>query len=135
MEIVDLLHVQIERDSCPISGEPLLSAQAGEILPVGASAHVPDDALRTDEKQPTQTQPATQPCWLCAQTEQRNDATNLMRGVTNVRTRDCGRGCDVVGACHTLFLMARTYYVTATPRVLHMATSGENRGQPEGSSH
>jgi hypothetical protein len=101
---------------------------------IGASADMANDALRTDEEQPTQTQPPTKPCWLRAQTEQRNDATNLMRGVTNVRTRDCGRGCDVVGACHTLFMMARTYYVTATPRVLHMATSGENRGQPEGRS-
>jgi hypothetical protein len=38
-----------------------------------------------------------------------------MRRVTSVLARDRRRGCDVVGACHTLFSMARTYD-TAPPR-------------------
>jgi hypothetical protein len=85
------------------SGGALLTALGDAILAICASADVTNDALRTDEQPQTQPQPATQPARLRAETEQRNDATNLMRGVTNVRTRDCGRGCDVVGACHTLF--------------------------------
>jgi len=85
------------------SGGSLLPALRCVKLPVGAGAHVTDDALGTDEQPPTHAQPATQTAWLRAKAEQRYEATNLMRGVTNVRTGDCRRGCDVVGACHTLF--------------------------------
>ena len=109
-----------------------LAALAGKILAVAANAQVADDTLGRHEQPPAHTQPAKQPVTLPVKHGKLVDATNLERRIANVRTRDCRRGCDVVGACHTLFLMARTYRVTARRAHCTWLRRANNRGQPEG---
>jgi hypothetical protein len=118
--------------ACCQASLTLLTALHGEILAIGTHAQVTNDAARTDKQPPAHTQPTTKAGWLRVPVADGCNATNLKRGVANVRTRDCGRGGDVV--CVHLTCPDAHIPQHRTAARAPYAASGENRGQPEGSS-
>ncbi|HKW27941.1 MAG TPA: hypothetical protein VJT54_01290 [Verrucomicrobiae bacterium] len=60
-----------------------LAALGDAVLAACASADVANDALGGDQQPPAQTQPTTEPAWLTADAEERDQATNLKWRITN----------------------------------------------------